>query len=202
MARLFYLLPLSLFLLLGIYFAAGLTRDPSLIPSVLLNKPAPSFDLLPIEGYEDGFSSQDLSDEVTLVNIFASWCISCQIEHPMLMELAAQGDIPVMGINWKDKPGDGSAWLKRHGDPYTLIGDDANGRTAIDFGVTGAPETFVIDKNGRIRYKQVGPITPQIWRDILKPMVEDLRDADVENFSGSDDVLDGNHTDNGPGTSS
>jgi len=119
-----------------------------------------------------------------LLNIFASWCPPCRIEHPLLMELAARDEIPIMGLNWKDPPGKGTAWLQKLGDPYTLIGDDANGRAAIEFGVTGAPETFIIDKRGRIRYKQVGPITPQIWD--IAPIIKELRDEGEVGFMPDD----------------
>jgi len=107
--------------------------------------------------------------------VFASWCVSCHVEHPLLMELAAVGDIPIYGLNWKEKPGDGKAWLDRFGNPYELIGDDQNGRVAIDLGVTGAPETFVVDKDGRVRYVYVGPITPRAWEETLQPLIEELR---------------------------
>ena len=172
------LLPFSLFLALMVYFLFGLERDPSVLPTVLINKPAPEFTLPAIEGYADGLSSADLKGEVTLVNIFGSWCVACRIEHPVLMALAQRNEVPIMGINWRDKPGDGTRWLAEFGDPYTRVGDDADGRVAIDFGVTGAPETFIVDKKGRIRYKHIGPITPQIWREELAPIVKELRNED------------------------
>ena len=175
MKRLFFIAPLALFVILLTYFSFGLQRDPSIIPTVLLDKPAPEFSLKPIEGYTEGFSTEDLRGEVSLVNIFGSWCVACRIEHPLLMQLAEKGEIPIYGIDWKDKPGAGTAWLQRYGDPYTKVGDDASGRVSIEFGVTGAPETFIIDKAGRIRYKQIGPITPQIWQEDLLPVVEELR---------------------------
>lgn len=174
MARLIFLLPLSLFAVVAIYFMAGLKHDPSAIPSMLIDKPAPQFSLPPIEGREVGLSSEDFAGDVVLLNVFGSWCVACQVEHPVLMQIANEGVVPLMGLDWKDKPGDGANWLARLGDPYTRIGDDAAGRVAIDFGVTGAPETFLIDAEGRVRYKQVGPITPELWRDTLKPMIEEL----------------------------
>ena len=176
MKRLMFILPLTAFVALLAYFAIGLQRDPSNIPSVLIDKPAPQFDLAAIEGREIGLSTDDLKGEVSLVNFFGSWCVSCRIEHPLLMQLAAEDEIPIYGIDWKDPPGAGAAWLERHGDPYTLIGDDADGRVAIDFGITGAPETFIIDQDGRIRYKYAGPITPQIWEQDLLPVIRKLRD--------------------------
>lgn len=175
MSRLVFLLPLSLFLVLGLYFMAGLRHDPSAIPSMLIDKPAPQFSLPPIEGREEGLSSEDFAGEVVLINIFGSWCVACQTEHPVLMEIARENVAPLMGIDWKDAPGAGAKWLARLGDPYARIGDDADGRVAIDFGVTGAPETFLIDRKGHVRHKHVGPITHEVWRKELRPMIEVLK---------------------------
>ncbi len=175
MGRLLFIAPLVVFLLLGAYFAIGLTRDPSHIPSALIDKPLPAFDLPAIEGYDRGLSSNDLGGKIALINFFGSWCVSCVIEHPVLMEIAAKEDVLLVGIDWKDKPGDGARWLERRGDPYALIGDDADGRTALDFGITGAPETFIIDRNGRIRYRYQGPITEDVWRDIINPLLGQLK---------------------------
>lgn len=175
MARLLFLVPLAAFTGMLVYFSMGLQRDPSVIPTVLIDKPAPEFQLDPIEGYENGLSSEDLKGEVTLVNIFGSWCVACLIEHPLLMEIAGRGEVPIMGLNWKDPPGKGTEWLERHGDPYTRIGNDFEGRVSIDFGVTGAPETYIIDQGGRIRYKQIGPITEQVWEEDMLPVIRRLR---------------------------
>lgn len=173
--RLFFLLPISLFLVVGVYFMAGLKRDPAYMPSMLIDRPAPVFALPPIEGRTEGLSNEDFAGEVVLLNVFGSWCAGCLIEHPVLMEIAADGAAPLLGLNWRDKPGDAARWLARHGDPYARIGDDADGRVAIDFGVTGAPETFVIDAKGRVRHKHVGPIAPEDWRGVIKPMIEELK---------------------------
>jgi len=186
MARLFFLMPLSLFLVVGIYFAAGLKRDPAYIPSMLIDRPAPEFTLAPIQGYVRGFSTEDFKGQVSLVNIFGSWCASCRVEHPVLMRIKSEGGPPIFGLNWKDKPGDGTKWLQRFGDPYARIGDDADGRVAIDFGVTGAPETFVVDAKGRIRHKHVGPVTDELWHTVLAPMVDDLMSEEVENVETGD----------------
>ena len=175
MKRLFYFAPLAVFLLVAIYFAAGLTRDPGYMPSMLIDRPAPTFDLAAIKGYDEGLSSEDFKGKVSLLNVFGSWCVSCNIEHPVLLAIEAEGLAPIYGLNWKDKPGDGTAWLARKGDPYAKIGDDEAGRVAIDFGVTGAPETFVIDASGRVRHKHVGPISEQDWETVLKPMILDLQ---------------------------
>lgn len=172
-----FLIPLAAFVFIGIVFAVGLTRDPSRIPSQLIDRPLPEFDLPPIQGFDEGLSSDEFVGEVSLLNVWGSWCVSCHIEHPLLMELAANDVIPIYGLNWKDEPGDGTAWLERFGNPYTKIGDDQAGRVIIDLGVTGAPETFVIDKEGRVRYKYVGPITPDAWSEVLEPLIEDLRQS-------------------------
>jgi cytochrome c biogenesis protein CcmG/thiol:disulfide interchange protein DsbE len=155
------------------------------MPSMLIDRPVPDFALPPIEGREMGLSTTDLAGEVRLLNVFGSWCAACLIEHPLLMEIAAEGQ-EIVAINWKDRPGAGARWLQRHGDPYSRVGDDADGRAAIEFGVTGAPETFVVDANGRVRHKQIGPITPEIWRGVLKPMIEELRNAPAADPAGPD----------------
>jgi cytochrome c biogenesis protein CcmG/thiol:disulfide interchange protein DsbE len=175
MNRALLLVPVFLFIVVGAFFAWGLTRDPSRIPSQLIDRPLPVFDMPAIEGFTEGLSTDDLKGEVALLNVFASWCVSCHIEHPVLMRLAAEDAVPIYGLNWKEKPGEGKAWLDRFGDPYTKVGDDQNGRVAIDLGVTGAPETFVVDRDGRVRFKVVGPITEQYWAETLQPLIEDLR---------------------------
>lgn len=174
--RLPYLLPLALFLLMGGYFWIGLGKDPHQIPSVLIDKKVDAFALPPIGGRDRGFSSEDLLGRVSLVNVFGSWCVACRIEHPFLMELRARGVVPIHGIDWREKdPAAGPAWLAQHGDPYTLVGDDPESRAAIAFGVTGAPETFIVDAAGTIRYKHVGPITRDAWEQTLWPIVRRLQ---------------------------
>ena len=175
--RLLYLLPLVVFLILALYFFVGLGKNPHDIPSVLIDTPAAEFDLPPIKGRDRGLASSDLRGEVSLVNVFGSWCGACRVEHPLLMQLHRSGVVPLHGINWREPNIEaGPAWLRRHGDPYTLIGADPESKAAIAFGVTGAPETFIVDRNGVIRYKQVGPITPDIWTNTLWPIVQSLRD--------------------------
>lgn len=174
MKRVLYLVPLIVVGVIVAYFGFGLTRDPSELPSVLIDKPFPQMDLPPLPGYPKGFATADVGGKVSMVNIFASWCVSCKVEHPMLMRLKEEGEVPVHGIAWKDEPAATLAMLKDGGDPYALIGMDQPGRAAIDLGVTGAPETFIVDKAGRIRYKQIGPITPDVWRETLEPMVKKL----------------------------
>ena len=134
----------------------------------------PAFELGPIEGFEEGLSSNDLTGQVSLLNVFGSWCPPCAIEHPMLMQISRSGRVPIYGIDWKDPPGRGTAWLERNGNPYQRVGNDEAGRVAIDLGITGAPETFLIDRDGRVRYRHVGIITQEIWRETLLPMIEAL----------------------------
>jgi cytochrome c biogenesis protein CcmG/thiol:disulfide interchange protein DsbE len=171
MGRWLHIIPLASLLLLAGYFGAGLTRDPRDLPSVLLDRPLPDFDFPAIDAKTAALSNNSLKGRVSLLNVFASWCPSCRVEHPTLNALAVRKRIAIYGLAWKDKPTDRIAWLQELGNPYTAIGDDATGRTAIDLGVVGAPETFVIDKHGRIRYKQIGPITGEIWSDVIEPLV-------------------------------
>lgn len=174
MKRLLFLVPLVAFAVLAGYFAIGLTKDPHKIPSALLDRPMPPFDLPPLANRKEGLSTDQIKGKVTLVNVFASWCVPCRIEHPLLMRLAAEGRVPVYGINYKDKPEDATKWLAELGDPYGRIGADLDGRAGIDWGVYGVPETFVIDREGRIRYKQVGQLSPEVLRDTILPLVRKL----------------------------
>jgi cytochrome c biogenesis protein CcmG/thiol:disulfide interchange protein DsbE len=175
--RLPYALPLVIFAALAVYFWAGLGRDPNLLPSVLIDRPVPAFALPPIEGAPHGLSSEDLKGQVTLVNIFGSWCVACLVEHPYLMQLSRDGVVPIYGIDWREKDRfAGPAWLAQHGNPYARVGDDPDSHAAIALGVTGAPETFIVDHLGVVRYKQVGPITPEIWKNQLAPIVRHLQE--------------------------
>ena len=175
MKRLLFVLPVMIFVVVGIGLAVGLTRDPSVLPSALIDKEVPTFALPPIEGHDKpGFASLDLAqDEVVLVNVFASWCVPCRVEHPLLMRLAEQG-VKIYGINYKDRPDDARAWLEELGDPFERIGADRDGRAGIEWGVYGVPETFVVDRDGRIRHKHVGPLqASEVERTIL-PMLAGL----------------------------
>lgn len=175
MRRLIFIVPLALFAAVAAAFLFGFDRDPKNIPSALIDKPVPAFDLPPLAASgKPGVKSTDMTGDVRLLNVFASWCVPCRIEHPVISQLAARG-LPVVGLNHKDKPEDAAAWLQRHGDPYAAIGVDADGRTSIDFGVYGVPESFLIDRQGRIRYKHVGPITPEVVEKTLWPLVLELR---------------------------
>jgi len=173
--RLIYLLPLAAFASLAIAFAVGLHRDPGLVPSPLIGREIPKFSLPPVQGRSLGLSSADLTGEVSLVNVFASWCVACRAEHPLFMGLKENGAVRVHGLNYKDAPADAAAWLDTLGDPYTRTGADRDGRVAIDWGVYGVPETYVITKVGRIAHKQVGPITPKDLQRTILPLIERLR---------------------------
>ncbi len=178
MRRLVFVLPVLVLAVLGVYFALGLGRDPQRLPSALIDKPVNAFDLQAIEGETAGFSSADLKGQVTLVNIFGSWCVSCRIEHPFLMELKTNKVIPIFGIDWREQNRvDGPAWLAKYGNPYTRIGDDPKSVGAIAFGVTGAPESFIVDREGIIRYKQIGVITKNDWERMIWPLVLKLRQS-------------------------
>jgi cytochrome c biogenesis protein CcmG/thiol:disulfide interchange protein DsbE len=162
-------------LLVAGFFAYGLTLDPSKIPSVLVGSPVPEFTLPPVKGRSLGLSASDLKGEVSLVNVFASWCTECRLEHPLLMRLREDNTVPVHGLNYKDQPDDARDWLDDLGDPYTRTGADLDGRVAIDFGVYGVPETFVIDKSGRIAHKHIGAMSVGTLETEILPLVETLR---------------------------
>lgn len=174
-SRLSAYLPLLLFLGLVVIFAIGLTLDPRKIPSPLIGKPVPDFDLPPVKGRNLGLSSANLKGEVSLVNVFASWCTVCREEHPLFMELKENRVVPVHGINYKDKPDDAAKWLDELGDPYTRTGADINGRVGIDWGVYGVPETFVIDRDGRIAHKHIGALTRDVLQKKIIPLISELR---------------------------
>lgn len=173
--RLLILTPLLVFLGLAVALAWGMTRDPSVLPSVLIGKPVPDFNLPPVKGRSLGLSSADLRGEVSLVNVFASWCVACREEHPLFMRLKAEGIVPIHGLNYKDQPDDASKWLDDMGDPYTRTGADIGGRVAIDWGVYGVPETFVIGKDGRIAGKHIGAVTPKVLDETLLPLIARLK---------------------------
>ncbi len=171
MRRFLYALPVVAFVALAAFFYKGLFLDPSEVPNALAGRPVPTFDLPGIGG-GPGLSSEDLTGTVTVLNVFASWCVPCRAEHPFLMELAERDLARMVGINYKDKPEDALAWLDELGDPFEAIGADVDGRVGIDFGVYGVPETFIIDGNGVIRYKHVGPLMARDMEKIVYPMLE------------------------------
>ena len=176
--RLRYLVPVFLFVALAAALGVQLlTGEPGNVPSALIDKPVPEFALPPVQGFEDagGFATADLGNgEIALVNIFASWCGPCRVEHPLFMALAEAGTVPLYGINYKDTPDDAERWLGRLGNPYTLMGADLNGRTGIDWGVYGVPETFVVDGAGRIRHRHVGVLSQHDLDETILPLIEDL----------------------------
>jgi len=173
--RLRYLVPVAAFVALALMFGWGLTHNSREIPSGLIGKPVPHFSLPPVQGRVLGLSSTDLVGEVSLVNVFASWCVACREEHPLFVRLKADGVVPIHGLNYKDQPDNAARWLNTLGDPYTRTGADRNGRVAIDWGVYGVPETFVITKDGRIAHKHIGPLTPKDLEETILPLIRRLQ---------------------------
>jgi len=176
--RLRFVVPILLFAalaaVLGFYLREiGRGKDVSVVPSALIGKPAPAFNLPPIEGNGTGLSSADLAGKPSLVNVFASWCPPCRAEHPLLAQLAQSG-VPIYGINFKDKPADAKAFLAELGDPYAKIGADRDGRVALEWGVYGYPETFVIDRAGIVRYRHVGPLMAYDVERTIRPLLAQL----------------------------
>ena len=192
-----FLVPLFLFFGLAGFLAFGLTLNPREVPSPLIDKPAPDFSLARLDQPEQTFSLKEMQGQVWMLNVWASWCVACRQEHPLLVQMAKQKIVPVVGLNYKEVRGDGAInargmaleaetgmaierarrWLTDHGDPYVLSVLDIDGRVGIDFGVYGVPETFLIDRDGRIRYKHIGPITPDALQNVLIPKIEELRRA-------------------------
>ena len=171
--RWIYILPVVVFGLMAAALYVALGRDETVLPSALIDEPAPQFELPPLPGHQQGFSTADLQGHVSLVNAFASWCAPCRAEHPVLNALAQQKRVPIYGIDYKDKEDAATAWLANLGDPYARIGADS-GRVGIDWGVYGVPETFLIDRAGRIRYKHVGPLTREDVEHTILPLVAKL----------------------------
>lgn len=174
MKRLALSIPLILFAGFAAALGFGLNRDPSRIPSVIIDRPMPGLKLAALTDGGNGFATEDLEGKVSLVNVFGSWCGICAEEHPMLMRLARENAVALYGVDWKDTRSEGQAWLDKNGNPFTRTGSDESGRAAIDLGVTGAPESFIVDKTGRIRYKQIGAITADVWQKTLAPLVAKL----------------------------
>lgn len=170
-----YLVPLGIFIGLVILLAVGLQNDPRKVPSVLIDKPAPTFSLPRVHDKTAVIDNAVFTGQVSLFNVWASWCVACRSEHPFLMELARQKQVPIYGLNYKDQHADALRWLARFGDPYLKSGFDEDGRVGIDWGVYGVPETFVVDKKGVIRYKQIGPLTPKDWQQMLLPLIQQLQ---------------------------
>jgi len=174
MKALRYLVPLAIFLGLVAFFAVGLTRDPRTVPSPFIDKPAPAFRLDRLDTPGVAFTPEEMKGKVWMLNVWASWCVSCRVEHPLLVELSRSHVVPIVGLNYKDQREDAMPWLAKFGNPYDLSVWDIEGRVGIDYGVYGAPETFVIDKQGVIRHKQIGPITPEALEKVILPLVRKL----------------------------
>ncbi len=168
-------LPAAAFLVLAVALGLGLGRAPGLVPSALIGAPAPQTRLPAVDGYGPAFSNEDFRGRITLVNVFASWCASCVLEHPLLMEVAGTPGLSVFGLAYKDDPADTARWLERLGNPFAATGADTSGRAGIDWGVYGVPETFLVGPDGVIVYKHVGPLSADAWRDELLPRIEELR---------------------------
>ena len=174
MKRLQFLIPLGLFLGLVAFLAAGLTLDPKEVPSPLIGKPAPAFALTRLDNPQQTIRREDMLGKVWMLNVWASWCVACREEHPLLMQFASRQLLPIYGLNYKDARVEGQQWLGRFGNPYTASLFDQDGRVGIDWGVYGVPETFIIDQQGTIRFKHIGPLTPEVLRSRVEPLIRQL----------------------------
>jgi cytochrome c biogenesis protein CcmG/thiol:disulfide interchange protein DsbE len=172
-----FLIPFAVFLVLVVFLAVGLNLNPREVPSPLIGKPAPAFQLSQLHEQGKVLGKQDMLGQVWLLNVWASWCVSCREEHPVLVELAKRKLVPIYGLNYKDTRSEALGWLGQFGNPYTMSIVDADGRVGINYGVYGVPETFVIDKAGVIRYKQIGPVTPEALKDKILPLVQQLQQS-------------------------
>jgi cytochrome c biogenesis protein CcmG/thiol:disulfide interchange protein DsbE len=170
-----FIIPLILFIIMAVFLALGLNLKPSEIPSPLINKPAPAFSAPKLDAPEEKLSPADLKGQVWLFNVWASWCVSCRAEHPVLNQLAKQSAVVIVGLNYKDDPTDAKNWLNNLGNPYGVSIMDQDGRIGIDYGVYGVPETFVIDKKGLIRYKHTGPVSDDDVQKIFLPLIAKLQ---------------------------
>jgi len=170
-----FLIPIVLFGILVVVFSIGLNLDPSFVPSPLIGKPVPSFSLARLNHPDQLVSDADLRGQVSLLNVWATWCVGCRQEHETLNQIAGLGDVPIYGLNWKDDAEQASAWLTQLGDPYVATAFDEDGKVAIDWGVYGAPETFLVDADGIILYRHISPLTMEIWRSEFVPRIEKAR---------------------------
>ena len=170
-----FLVPLLAFAGLVAIMAVGLNRDPHLVPSPLIDHPAPNFQLPQLQAAGKSFTPATFKGQVWMLNVWASWCVSCREEHPVLLKFSRGHRVPLVGLDYKDQPADALKWLNDYGNPYTLTVVDADGRVGIDYGVYGVPETYVIDKAGMIRYKQIGPVTPEALQQTILPLIAELQ---------------------------
>jgi cytochrome c biogenesis protein CcmG/thiol:disulfide interchange protein DsbE len=173
------MLPLVILVGLVVAFWVGLHRNPTLVPSPLIGKPAPAFDLPSLANPDQRITSEVLKGQVSLVNVWASWCVACREEHPVLMAFSQQHELPIIGLDYKDQRDSATQWLDKLGDPYTTVAFDADGKVGLDWGVYGAPETYLVDADGVIRCKHIGPVTPDYLNDTLVPMVKSLRAGQI-----------------------
>lgn len=171
-----WLWPLAIFLVLVVFLGVGLTLNPREVPSPLIGKPAPPFELPQLHDPQKTFSQKDVAGKVWVLNVWASWCGPCREEHPIWVDFAKSNVAPIYGLNYKDKRADSIAWLQRYGDPYVLSASDIKGSIGIDYGVYGVPETYVIDKQGVIRFKHIGPVTPKVVKEKILPLIAKLND--------------------------
>ena len=169
-----YLIPLVLFVVLVVFLAIGLTRDPSTLPSALLDKPAPAFRLPQLAEPDKTFAAEEMRGKVWVLNVWASWCFECRNEHPYWSRYSKSTGVPIVGLNYRDKREDALSWIGELGDPYVVNAVDLEGRVGIDYGVYGAPETYLIDKGGTIRHKHVGPVMPDVWNKEFLPVIQEL----------------------------
>ena len=169
-----FILPLGVFLLLALFLALGLKLDPREVPSPLVDKPAPSFAAPALARPNEQIQRDALLGKVWVLNVWASWCVACRDEHPVLVDFAKRAGVPIYGLNYKDQRADALGWLNQFGNPYADSVFDGDGRIGIDYGVYGVPETFVIDRQGTIRLKHIGPVTPEVLRDKIEPMLKKL----------------------------
>ncbi|MHB8354392.1 MAG: DsbE family thiol:disulfide interchange protein [Burkholderiales bacterium] len=170
-----FLVPLLAFAGLVAFMGMGLNRDPHLVPSPLIDHPAPNFQLPQLQAGSKTFTPAAFKGQVWMLNVWASWCVSCREEHPVLLKFSRTHLVPLVGLDYKDQPADALKWLSDYGNPYTLTAVDADGRVGIDYGVYGVPETYVIDKAGMIRYKQIGPVTPEALQQTILPLIAELQ---------------------------
>lgn len=177
MTSLRYLIPLGVFLVISGFLAVGLFLNPGQIPSPLIGKPAPEFELQQLHDPRQVVTHRDMAGQVWMLNVFASWCVTCRHEHPLLVELNRHQVIPIVGLNYKDRREDAINWLRGTGNPYVAIGHDLDGRVGMDYGVYGTPETYIIDAQGIIRYKHIGPMSGDVLEKKILPMIRELQQS-------------------------
>ena len=183
-----YLVPLIVFIVVAGFLYVGLSLDPREVPSPFINKPAPNFTLQKLHEPETTFSNKDMLGKVWLLNVWASWCVACRSEHPLMVQLSRANLVPIYGLNYKDVPSAAKNWLRQLGNPYIASLIDYEGNVGINYGVYGVPETFVIDKQGVIRHKVIGPVTPSILDDCVLPLVKKMQEASAQTVVTRDEV--------------